>query len=274
MNLTPSEVEQFFSEWSELFSSGGTPADSSVSSSKSSAARWQDALVQKRVIVALAPAMLAVDRATQSAKRLSIPLSLGSQNVHWEPKGAFTGESSVGMAKDLGLQFSLVGHSERRQWFGESHDSIHRKLKALLDAGLVPLLCVGETLAERDAGQTAEVLASQLRGALGERSGSVAAGLDGRIVIAYEPVWAIGTGENATPDQAQEVHLFIRNWLKTHFSPAFSEKTRILYGGSVKPENSASLMKKPDVDGFLVGGASLEANSFSGIVEKGLKSRS
>jgi len=196
------------------------------------------------------------------------PIQIGAQNCGQAPSGAFTGEISPAVLKEIGCLWVILGHSERRHLYLEDDHRVLGRLQAALKEGLSPILCVGETLPERKAGQTMAVVERQL-GIL--KSAEVS---EKPLVIAYEPVWAIGTGENATPDQAQEVHLFIRNWLKTHFSPAFSEKTRILYGGSVKPENSASLMKKPDVDGFLVGGASLEANSFSGIVEKGLKSRS
>ena len=196
------------------------------------------------------------------------PIQIGAQNCGHAPSGAFTGEISPVVLKELGCPWVILGHSERRHLYLEDDNRVLGRLQAALKEGLLPILCVGETLPERKAGQTMAVVERQL----GILKNAEFAGKS--IVIAYEPVWAIGTGENATPDQAQEVHQFIRNWLKTHFSPAFSEKTRILYGGSVKPENSASLMREPDVDGFLVGGASLDAKSFLGIAENGLKSRS
>jgi triosephosphate isomerase len=178
-------------------------------------------------------------------------LAAGAQNVHWEPKGAFTGEISVAMAKDAGAAAALVGHSERRHVFGETDQETGRKVRALLEGGLVPLLCVGEKLEEREAGATLPVVERQLQ----VLEGLGPAALQ-RIVIAYEPVWAIGTGRNASPQDAAEVHRAIRAWLTARGAPAPS--VRVLYGGSVTVDNVASLVAEREIDGVLVGGASLD----------------
>ncbi|MBL8841873.1 MAG: triose-phosphate isomerase [Planctomycetes bacterium] len=190
------------------------------------------------------------------------PIWVAGQNVSHEKLGAFTGEVAASMLVDVGCSHVLVGHSERRHLYGESSDLVGRKLAAALAAGLAPLLCVGETLAERQAGKTNAVVLEQLESGLkGQEEASL-----GRLLIAYEPVWAIGTGVNATPAQAGEVHRLIREWLGRRFSKAFAAATRILYGGSVKAENAAELLAVDDVDGALVGGASLTAASFLKIV--------
>lgn len=184
----------------------------------------------------------------------------GAQDVFWEKEGAFTGEVSPPFLVELGCRYVLVGHSERRRVLGETDQMCGLKMKAALECGLRPVLCCGETLEERERGATFEVISRQL--ALGLAGISGAPGFD----IAYEPVWAIGTGKNATPEQVCEVHSYIRRWLKDRFETA-DTPVRIIYGGSVKPDNIDSLMKKPDVDGVLVGGASLELDSFARIVE-------
>jgi triosephosphate isomerase (TIM) len=190
-------------------------------------------------------------------------IKLGAQNVHWEPKGAFTGEVSVSMLKEAGCVYVIVGHSERRQYFGETNETVNKRLVAALGAGLVPIVCVGETLAEREAEATDAVIARQVEDAVGTlRSEQLAS-----CVIAYEPVWAIGTGRTATPGQAQEVHHAIRRQLTSLGSATTAERVRIIYGGSVKPDNIDSLMAEPDIDGALVGGASLDADSFTRIVK-------
>jgi triosephosphate isomerase len=186
--------------------------------------------------------------------------AVGAQNCHEEDQGAFTGEVSCALLKDIGCTYVLVGHSERRHVFGESDDFVGKKVRAALDLGLTPILCVGEKLEEREAGQTFAVLERQVRGGLIRHLASP------RLVIAYEPVWAIGTGKTATPVQAQEAHAFIRQVVAKAMSPTAAEAVRILYGGSVKPDNIATLMSQPDVDGGLVGGASLDAASFAKIV--------
>lgn len=189
-------------------------------------------------------------------------VALGAQNVHDQPKGAFTGEVSAAMLADVGCSWVIVGHSERRAQWGEDDALINRKLRAALEAGLQVMLCVGERLEERDAGRAREVACAQLAGGLQLVSADQAA----RVVIAYEPVWAIGTGRTATPEQAQEMHAALRAALADRYDAGVAEGTRILYGGSVKPGNAAELFGQPDVDGGLVGGASLQAESFGQIV--------
>ncbi len=191
-------------------------------------------------------------------------LLLAAQNVHWEPKGAFTGEISIPMLEDLGCAAVIIGHSERRQYFAETDETVNRRVRAVLDSSLQPLICIGETLAQRESGMHHSVVSQQLAG-----------GLDGltrqsllRIILAYEPVWAIGTGRTASPETAQEMHYLIRSWLSEKFGEE-AQEVRILYGGSVKPGNIDSLMQQPDIDGALVGGACLEAESFLRIVHYG-----
>jgi len=190
------------------------------------------------------------------------PIKLAAQNVHWEKEGAFTGEVSPLMLNEIGCDYVIVGHSERRGYFGETDEMVNRKVKALLDVGLRPILCVGETLKEREEGKTFQVVEAQVRGGLKD----LEAGEGKELVVAYEPVWAIGTGRTATPHQAQEVQAFIRGVLKELFGEEVARGIRILYGGSVKPENIAELMAEEDIDGALVGGASLKVDSFVRIV--------
>ncbi len=191
-------------------------------------------------------------------------IGLGAQNLYWEDKGAFTGEVSAPMLKDAGCQYVIIGHSERRKYFGETDETVNKKIKAALEEGLSPIVCVGETLEEREADKTIEVVKAQLAGGLG--------GIEdlSKVTIAYEPVWAIGTGKTATPDQAQEVHKFIRGWISEKYSSQVAESLRILYGGSVKPSNAKELMNQEDIDGALVGGASLDSASFVEIVKNSL----
>jgi len=190
-------------------------------------------------------------------------IKLGAQNMHWEKEGAFTGEISPGMLKDLGCQYVILGHSERRQFFHETDGNVNRKAKAALAAGLIPIVCVGETLEQREANQTEEVVTTQVTRSL--------AGLDEggfrRVVVAYEPVWAIGTGRTATPAQAQAVHALIRQVLAKVCNPGAAQAVRIQYGGSVKPANARELFSQADIDGGLIGGAALEAASFVDIVK-------
>lgn len=190
-------------------------------------------------------------------------LKLGAQNMHWEKEGAFTGEISAEMLKDVGCQYVILGHSERRQYFHENDAIVNRKAKAALAAGLIPIVCVGETLEQREANQTEDVVTTQVTKSL--------AGLDEggfrRVVVAYEPVWAIGTGRTATPAQAQAVHALIRQVLAKVCNPGAAQAVRIQYGGSVKPANARELFSQPDIDGGLIGGASLEAASFVDIVK-------
>ncbi len=194
-------------------------------------------------------------------------IALGAQNVHWEPQGAFTGEVSAPMLRDAGCRDVITGHSERRTLFGETDAMVHKKLKAVLQHGMTPIVCIGEMLAERDANKTFEVLTRQLDGALGP----CAAEEIRKLILAYEPVWAIGTGRTATPEQAQESHAFIRGWFSKRFGIETAQAVRIQYGGSVNAANAASLLQQPDVDGALVGGASLKADAFSAIVKAALE---
>jgi triosephosphate isomerase len=216
------------------------------------------------VQVAVAPPFTALVAVAEETRGTGIELA--AQNVHWEPQGAFTGEVSPPMLADLGVRHVIVGHSERRQLFGETDAGVQKKAAAVLRAGMLPIVCVGETLAEREAGRTLDVVSRQVRAALD----GLAAGDVQRLTIAYEPVWAIGTGKTATSAQAQEVHAAIRALLAA-VGPGVASQVRIQYGGSVKPDNAAELMAQPDVDGALVGGASLKASDFSQIVKGALR---
>ncbi len=190
-------------------------------------------------------------------------VGLGAQNLYWERSGAWTGEVSGAMLHDAGCTTVLVGHSERRQHFGETNRSVQKRVRAVLDAGLRPIVCVGETLAERDAGSTERVVTTQVREGLEGLGGAEWAW----VTLAYEPVWAIGTGRNATPEQAQDVHRILREQVAGLVGSEVAARMRVLYGGSVKPDNAAILLGQPDVDGALVGGASLDAKSFLAIVD-------
>ncbi len=217
-----------------------------------------------KVQVAVAPPFTALHAAAQAARGSAVEVA--AQDVYWEKQGAFTGEVSAPMLADAGCQHGIVGHSERRQLFGETDDTVRRKVVALLAAGVPPIVCVGETLAEREAGRTLEVVERQVRqGLAGVSTDDLR-----RITVAYEPVWAIGTGKTATSAQAQEVHAAIRKILRDVGAPV-ADEIRIQYGGSVKPENAAELMAQPDVDGALVGGASLKASDFVAIVKGALR---
>ncbi len=228
-----------------------------------------DAALQKilssgKAEAAIAPPFTALGAAGEALRGSAIYLS--SQNVFWAEIGAYTGEVSPKMLSDVGCRFSIVGHSERRQYFQETDEGVNKKAAALIQEGLIPIACVGETLAERQGGSTFAVVGRQIREGLKGLSLQKA----DQLVIAYEPVWAIGTGQTATPQQAQDVQAFIRNLLREVFSASIAEAIRILYGGSVKPENIVELMAMEDVDGALVGGASLDALSFSKIVQGSL----
>ena len=191
----------------------------------------------------------------------SSPVALGAQNVYHEPEGAFTGEISTAMLLDVGCRYVIVGHSERRHILGETDADVNRKTLAALAAGLVPIVCVGELLAEREAGQTAAVIRRQFESSLA----GVPADEIARLVIAYEPVWAIGTGKVATPQQAEEVHADLRSLLAERYNDGSAQNVQILYGGSVKASNAGELLSQPNIDGALVGGASLKVNEFLGI---------
>jgi triosephosphate isomerase len=195
-------------------------------------------------------------------------LQVGGQNVSDQDSGAFTGETSCGMLTDLGCDWVIVGHSERRTLYGETDALVNSKVRKAISGGLKVIVCVGELLEQRQAGETEVVLQSQMTGSLVDLSVEDMSD----VVVAYEPVWAIGTGQVATDEQAQEVHVFLRNWLQARFGPGVAEATRILYGGSVKAGNAAGLLSQPDVDGALVGGASLTAEAFIPIIEAGAAS--
>jgi triosephosphate isomerase len=190
---------------------------------------------------------------------------LSAQNMHWETKGAFTGEISGRMIKEAGCSHVILGHSERRSLFEERDEMIDHKVKAAFEADLVPIVCIGESLEEREAGETFGVVGGQLEGSLACLREAKA--MPPSLILAYEPVWAIGTGRTATPEQAQEVHQLIRGWLRDHFGKDTASQVRLLYGGSVKPENIKELMSMPDIDGALVGGASLKAEAFIPIIQ-------
>lgn len=192
-----------------------------------------------------------------------VPVAVGAQNVYWEEKGAFTGEISVPMLKEIGCEWCIVGHSERRGYFGETNEDVNKKAKALLASGLRPIICVGESLAVRDAGDTLEFVCAQVRAAFA----GIDAGQADKCVVAYEPIWAIGTGRTATPEQAQEVCAAVRATLAELYGDAVAQEMRVLYGGSMNPGNVALLVAQPDIDGGLIGGAALEAKSFVQLIE-------
>ena len=213
--------------------------------------------------VAVGPGFVALATVAEKLKGSSV--GVASQDGYWELKGAFTGEVAMAQIADAGVKYAIVGHSERRQYFGETDQTVAKKAKAALAAGLIPIICIGETLAERDAGSALAVVARQLDGATTSLSDDELV----KSVIAYEPVWAIGTGRVATPAQAQEIHALIRSKLVQRLA-ARAQQIRILYGGSVKPDNVAELMREKDIDGALVGGASLTVDSFAKLVKEGV----
>jgi len=216
---------------------------------------------QHEVDVVICPPFTSLESAARAIE--SSGVKLGAQNMHPERSGAFTGEISAEMLRHLFATYVLVGHSERRVQFAESDEFINRKVLAALNSRLKPILCIGETLEEREADKAFEVVGNQLKAGLA----NVPADLADLVIVAYEPVWAIGTGKTATPDQAQEIHQFIREELKNLFGDAQADRTRILYGGSMNPGNAEELLKQVDIDGGLIGGASLEARSFLQLVE-------
>lgn len=215
----------------------------------------------KDVDVLICPVFTAIYPLANEVKGSNI--QIGAQNVYWEPKGAFTGEIAVSMLSDAGCSFVIIGHSERRQYFAETDETVNKRTKSTLNANLIPIVCVGETLQERESDNTFKVIEKQVREGIKNFSKEEAE----KIVIAYEPVWAIGTGKTATPQQAQDVHEFIRKIYSEMYGSDIADKVRILYGGSVKPDNVSELMKQKDIDGGLVGGASLEASSFAKLVK-------
>lgn len=211
--------------------------------------------------IVVCPPFLDLPAALESAKGSNV--AIGAQNVHWKEEGAFTGETSVKQLLAFDIHWVIIGHSERRQYFGETDDTVNLRLKTALEAGLTPICCVGEVLEEREAGATEDVLRRQCVRAFNAISAKKAA----KLIVAYEPVWAIGTGKTATPEIAAEAHAVIRHEASRIFGEEFAQSLRILYGGSVKPENASALMAQEEIDGALVGGASLDPNSFAAIVE-------
>ncbi len=210
--------------------------------------------------IVLCPPFPALAHAAEAVRGSNI--QIGAQNLHWEAEGAFTGEVSAAMIVGAGCGHVIIGHSERRQYFGETDATVARRIDAALGAGLTPIVCVGETLEDREAGRTEEVLATQFNGGFGNLDAEAFS----KTMIAYEPVWAIGTGKTATPETAQQAHAFLRGNAVGKFGREAADGVRILYGGSVKPGNVKGLMEQPDIDGGLVGGASLEPESFAAIV--------
>jgi triosephosphate isomerase (TIM) len=211
--------------------------------------------------IVIAPPFTNISVAVKAAKGTTIGIS--GQDVYWEKEGAFTGEVSVGMLLEAGCGYCIIGHSERRQFFGETNESVLKKTKAVLAEGLTPIVCIGEMLADREAGNTEKVIEEQFKGSVGALTPEEFS----RILIAYEPVWAIGTGRTATPEIAAAVHQFIRQCAAAQFSESHASELRILYGGSVKPDNIQGLMAQEELDGALVGGASLDPKSFAKIVK-------
>src|SRR5208283_2716283 len=211
--------------------------------------------------IVIAPPFTNIPAAVKAAKGTAIGIS--GQDVFWEKEGAFTGQISTGMLVEAGCKYTIIGHSERRQFFGETNETVLKKTKAALAAGLTPIVCIGEMLADREAGNTEKVIEEQFKGSVG----SLTPEEFSRILIAYEPVWAIGTGRTATPEIAAAVHKFVRQCAETQFSASHASALRILYGGSVKPDNIQGLMAQEELDGALVGGASLDPKSFASLVK-------
>ena len=214
------------------------------------------------VDIIVAPPFTAIHAVAEALRNANVAVS--AQDVYWEKEGAFTGEVSAGMIKEAGAEYAIIGHSERRRLFGETDATVNRKIVAAIGVGLTPIACIGETLEERERNETLAVLDRQIKNGLD----GLASGQVGELVVAYEPVWAIGTGRNATAAQAQEAHAHIRTRLRRWFGAEAADRCRVLYGGSVKPDNIANLIQEPDVDGALVGGASLEVRSFGELVTR------
>jgi triosephosphate isomerase len=254
MNHGPSETSRFFegvkSTWDRVLS-------------KDTQAAYRD----DRLRAWVCPPAISLSVAVRAAAEPRF--GVAAQNTHWEKAGAFTGELSGPMLQELGVRASLVGHSERRQYFGETDETARKRTESLLEQGFSVILCVGETRAEREREETLAVLTRQLRGALPEAGRGAARFLDGRLILAYEPVWAIGTGLTATPAQAEEAHQALRKQLWDAFGLEAAGRTPILYGGSVTPDNAPTLLGQPNVDGALVGGASLKPESFLALLEAG-----
>ncbi|MEA1973150.1 MAG: triose-phosphate isomerase [Candidatus Cloacimonadota bacterium] len=244
MNKTVQEVKQFFSEIKKSI---------------------VDKNLSENLKIFIAPAFPFIALAKEMTE--NTPIIIGAQNVSEYERGAFTGEVSAEMLKSLNLEYCIVGHSERRKYFGDVAQNIPIKLKLLKSKNIKPIFCVGESLEEREDKMTNKVIVKQLQEGLSDYPLDSADDL----VIAYEPVWAIGTGKTATPQQAQEIHKLIRNWLENHYSKNISQHISLLYGGSVKPKNIDELLNQPDIDGGLIGGASMDVKMFTNLIESGLK---
>jgi triosephosphate isomerase len=218
----------------------------------------------KDVEVVVCPTFTALSQVVQAAAGTNV--KIGAQNIHWAENGAYTGEISAEMLKETGVEYVIIGHSERRQYFGETDETVNQRLVAALNAGLIPMVCIGELLNERESGKTEDVLKTQIVGAFKDIS------VDDmeKIIVAYEPVWAIGTGKTATPEMAEETHSFVRSVIAGLYSSDVADKVRIQYGGSMKPGNSAELISQPDIDGGLVGGASLQPDTFAELIKNAI----
>jgi len=236
-----------------------TPADSE----KLARNIRESAAGQHHADIIICPTFTALDRVSGIIEGTNI--KLGAQDMHWEDQGAFTGKISWDMLKDLKVEYVILGHSEQRTYFFETDETVNKKTKKALDTGLIPIICVGETLEEREENRTNTVIKTQVVGAFN----GIGRDLARSCIIAYEPVWAIGTGRTATPAMAQEVHIFIRGLIQELYDGAVAAEMRILYGGSMKPDNAAALMGEPDIDGGLIGGAALKADSFTEIIAAG-----
>ena len=214
--------------------------------------------------VVVCPPFTSISAVVEAAKGSNI--KVGAQNIHWAESGAFTGEISAAMLKETGIDYVIIGHSERRQYFGETDETVNKRIKAALAADLIPIVCIGELLEEREGGKTETVLDTQLKGGLADLTGDDMK----KVVLAYEPVWAIGTGKTATPEMAEETHAFIRKTLNDMFGKEIGEGVRIQYGGSMKAENAQQLVAQTNIDGGLIGGAALKADSVSDLIHNAL----
>lgn len=264
MNRGPREAREFFAALAPEL-----PAEARAALAPGADAQAGSA---DRLAAALFVPYLSLTAALEAAGGTGI--AVGAQNAHWEKAGAFTGETSGPMLGEIGVRWALTGHSERRQHFGESDETVRRRTESLLEQGFRVVACIGETREERESRRTEAVLERQLRALFPDPSRGAAAYLDGRLILAYEPVWAIGTGLTATPEQAEEAHRFIREFLRLRLSAPAADRTPLLYGGSVTPENLGALLAGPNVDGGLVGGASLKPESYAALLAGGLRALS
>ena len=251
----------------KTFIAGNWKMNKTAAETKALAEALKESLAQfgGSVTMAVCPVFTSLATAVEVLKGTNV--KVGAQNIHWADNGAFTGEISGAMLKEIGVEYVIIGHSERRQYFGETDETVNKRIKAALKYELKPIVCIGETLAEREGGKTNEVLDVQLKGGLAGLSAADMA----NITIAYEPVWAIGTGKTATPEMAQETHAFIRKTLADLFGAEVAENTIIQYGGSMKAENAAALTAQKDIDGGLIGGAALKADTFTALIANAQK---